>query len=95
MSVYKRPQSPFYYYEFQLDGRRFFGSAKTANKKDAEVVEKQLRAKARADLDLVKASGQGPLTLDIAAGRYWQEVGQHHAGAASTWRSRALKLWQL
>jgi integrase len=89
VSVYKRTQSPFYYFEFQIDGRRFFGSTKTANKKDAEVVEKQLRAKARADLDLVKASGQGPLTLDIAAGRYWQEVGQHHAGAASTWRDLA------
>ena len=26
------------------------------------------------------------LRLDDVAGRYWQEVGQHHAGADNTWR---------
>jgi integrase len=89
VSVFKRDQSPFYYYEFQFNGHRFFGSTKTGNRKEAELTEKQIRAKAKADLDQFKASGQGPLTIDVAAGRYWQEVGQNHAGSMTTWRDLA------
>ncbi len=86
MSVFKRPNSPFYYAEFQLDGRRFLVSTKTGNRKEAELAERQIKAKARADIGLGKANKNGPLTLDIAAGRYWNEVGQHHVGAATTFR---------
>ena len=34
-------------------------------------------------------TGNGPLILDIAAGRYWLEVGQHHAGSDTTKRDLA------
>ena len=86
MSVYKRANSPFYAYDFQLGGHRFFGSSKATNKKEAEAAERELKAKAKADLEALKRTGNGPLALDIAAGRYWQEVGQHHAGSGDTYR---------
>ncbi len=85
MSVYKRQGSPFYRYEFQLDGHRFLGSTKARNKKDAEAVEREVKRKAREDLSQAKRTGQGPLTLDVAAGRYFAEVGEHHVNAATTW----------
>lgn len=45
-----------------------------------------MRAKAKADIEQEKRTGVGPLILDIATGRYWTEVGQHHAGSTDTWR---------
>ena len=67
------------------DGR-FFGSTKATSKKDAEVFERNLKAKTWADIEAEKRSGNAPMTLDQAAFRYWQEVGQHHAGSDNTWR---------
>lgn len=90
MSVY-RPKgsagakSPYYQFDFQIDGRRFFGSTKATTKREAEAVERELRAKAKADMAVEKKTGHGPLTIDVAAGRYWSEVGQHHANADATW----------
>lgn len=86
MSVYCSKKSPYYQYDFEIDGRRFHGSTKAKNKRDAEQVERELKKQARADLAQQKRLGTGPLTLDVAAGRYWEEVGQHHAGFADTWR---------
>lgn len=87
MSVYKHPKSPFYQYDFVVDGRRFFGSAKTASKKEALVFEAAAREQARKDIRLEKETGAGPLTIDAAAGRYYAEVGQHHACNADTFRA--------
>ena len=87
MSVYKSPKSPFYSYDFKLHGRRFYGSTKARNKKDAEAVERQLKAKAKADLEQERRTGNGPLTLDVAAGHFWDEVGQRHAGSTDAFRN--------
>lgn len=86
MSVYKSSKSPYYCYDFQLDGRRFHGSTKAKNKREAEVVEREIRTKARADLAQAKLTGNGPLSLDLAAGRYWLERGQNLSGSADTER---------
>jgi hypothetical protein len=86
VSVYKGTKSPFYAYDFEIRGHRFYGSTKATNKKDAEQVERRLKAKARADIEALKRTGNGPLTLDVAAGRYWTEVGQHHADSAASYR---------
>lgn len=83
MSVYKQGQ--IYRFDFQLNGHRFFGTTEARNKKDAQAVEREARAKAKADLEQAKRTGTGPLTLDVAAGRYFKEVGEHHANAATTW----------
>jgi integrase len=84
MSVYKRSDSETYSYDFQLRGRRFSGNTEAGNRKDAEAVERQLRLKARADIEAEKRNGQGPLVLRFAAGRYWNEVGQYHRDKKGT-----------
>ena len=90
MSVFKRPGAETYSFNFQFRGRRFSGNTETRNKKDAEQVERQLRAKAKADFEEAKRTGNGPLLLRHAAGRYWQEVGKDHRDSAATHRKRWL-----
>ena len=85
MSVYKPKNSPFWAYDFQLNGRRFFGSTGCKSRGQAKDVEKDEKTKARKDIDAERVTGAAPMTFDIAAGRYWTEVGQHHAGADTTW----------
>ena len=87
MSVYKSKNTPFYVYDFQVDGRRFYGSTGAKSKREAERVEDDLKRQAREQArKAAEAHENGPLTLDVAAGRYWQEIGQHHAESADTWR---------
>jgi integrase len=89
MPVYKRKNTPFYVYDLQVNGR-FYGSTGAKSKREAERVEddlkRQAREQARKAAEAAEAHENGPLTLDVAAGRYWQEIGQHHAGSADTWR---------
>jgi integrase len=84
MSVYKPKGSPFWHFDFQTGGSRFHGSTKRTNRRQAEAIERAEREKAR---DRLRQAAAGPeaLTLDVAAGRYWTEVGQHHANADTTW----------
>ena len=90
MSVFKRPKAQVYSYDFWIKGSRFLGTFSTRNEKDAKALEKQLKAKARADIEAQEKTGKGPITLDLAAGEYWQEVGQHKRDHAGT--KNALKL---
>jgi integrase len=84
VSVYKRDDQDTYSFDFQLRGRRFHGPLQTKNRKDAEALERDLKIKARADLEAEKRTGNAPLTLDFAAGKYWQEIGQHHVAHETT-----------
>ncbi|MGO8100444.1 tyrosine recombinase XerC [Rhizobium leguminosarum] len=77
MSVYKSKASPFYRYDFWADSRRFHGTTKTRNKRDAEAIERRLKETAEEEAKLIAATGAAPLTFDVAAGRYWTEVGQY------------------
>lgn len=86
MSIYKNQKSPFWQFDFQISNRRFYGSTETGDKKAALAFEREAKAKARASIEAEKHLGAGPLTLDIAAGRFWQEVGQYHSGSATEWR---------
>ena len=86
MSLYKRDDAETYSYDFQIGGRRFSGNTEARNRKGAEAVERQLKAKAKADIEDERRTGNGPLLLRHAAGRYWNEVGQHHADSAGTHR---------
>lgn len=85
MSVYKDKRTGTYYYDFQFKGRRFFGPTETANKREAEAVEDRVREEAKVEYRKSKQAPDAPLILDHAAGRYWTEVGQRHANAATTW----------
>jgi hypothetical protein len=89
MSVFKRPGSETFSFDFQLCGRRFHGSTEAPNKKDAATVERQIKAKAKADLDEAKLTGNGPLLLRHAAGCYWQEAGKDHRDSTATHRNLA------
>jgi len=84
MSIYKPPNKPNYHYDFQVKGHRFFGTTATPNRREAERIEKEKKEEARREIDKAKAEAAGPLTLDIAAGKYWEEVGQHHSAAKTT-----------
>lgn len=86
MSVYRPKGSPFYHYDFQWRGHRFFGSTKRTNRREAEAVERSAREKAKQQSAATSAHGAMSLHLDHVAGRYWAEVGQHHVRAADTWR---------
>ncbi|MEV4609728.1 site-specific integrase [Neorhizobium sp. LMR1-1-1.1] len=84
MSVYKPKNSPNYHFDFQVGGHRFHGTTGTANRRKAEEVEREERAKAKAHQAAARDSGSGPLTLNTAADRYWLEVGQRHANSDTT-----------
>ena len=47
VSVFKDARSPYWRYDFQTGGRRFFGSTKATTKRQAEAVERDEREKAR------------------------------------------------
>jgi integrase len=85
MSVYRPQGSPFYQYDFQMRGRRFHGSTKCKSRREAEAVERGERERAK-ELLKVATGGAAALTIDVAAGRYWNEAGRHHADWAGTWR---------
>lgn len=85
MPVYKPSESPFYQFDFQYRGHRFHGTTKATTRREAEAVERVEREKAKRRVEQAKAASAS-LRLDDVAGRYWSEVGQHHAGADNTWR---------
>lgn len=85
MSVYRPKGSPFYHYDFQIRGHRFFGTTKATDKREAKRLEESERKKARQIVVEAEKTKAGPFTMDVACGRYWQEVGQHHAGKDTTW----------
>lgn len=84
MSVYRKHGKPEYAYDFQLQGRRFSGSTGCASKREAAQVEKIKREEAKAELAVERAFSDPNMTLEIAASRYWEEVGQHHENWKNT-----------
>lgn len=88
MPVYRKHGKPEYTFDFQLRGRRFSGSTGTSNKRQAERILAEKRREARARLKAEQAFvASGPMTLEIAASRYWHEVGQHLTNADNCWWS--------
>jgi integrase len=83
MSIYRPKNSPYFHFDFQVRGVRFHGSTRCRNKRHAQEIEKAERDRAK---ERLKADGRAlRLTIDAAAGRYWTEVGQHHACRSETW----------
>lgn len=75
MSVYKRNGSQFYRYDFEIKGRRFTGSTDATNKKLAQAAERKIRDDIRAQYARDRMFAERGMTIDQAAGRYWEEVG--------------------
>lgn len=72
MSVYKPAKSPYFQYDFRLKGRRFHGSTGVETRRAAEQVERNVRQKAA----LGQLDDASMMTLDEAAGRWWEEKGK-------------------
>jgi integrase len=89
VSTWKGPRSPFWQFDFQIRGHRFHGSTKCTSRREAEAIERAEREKAKALLAQTEAA-RTSLRLDDVAQRYWEEVGQHLADAASTEHRLAL-----
>lgn len=77
MSVYKPAKSRYWAYDFQYKGRRFHGSTGVEGKRAAEAVERRIRLQAATG-----AMDEGAdMTFDMAAGKWWTEIGQHRSSA--------------
>ena len=83
MSVYRPKNTPFYHYDFRHKGVRFYGSTGEKTERKALQVEGRKRSEAKEEL----ASGGAPklkrITLNTATERFYQEVAQHEANAAT------------
>jgi site-specific recombinase XerD len=77
MSVFKVRKSPYYQFDFQIKGYRFYGSTEEKSKREAEEVEKAKRAEAEQIVKQAIASGRKPMTIATACDRWWEEVGRH------------------
>ena len=82
MSVFKHPRSPYWQIDFQHRGRRIQCSSGTESRRAAEAFERRLRADAAAG----RLDDAAQLTLDQAAGKWWEEKGRGRADAADVER---------
>ncbi|MEW6256934.1 MAG: site-specific integrase [Pseudomonadota bacterium] len=80
MSVYRPKGSPFYHFDFQHRGVRFHGSTGCTSRREAERYEDGQRQTAKEALREQSAAKSGPMTVNAAMGRFWDEVGQSYRG---------------
>jgi integrase len=87
-NVYKPKNSPFWYYEFVLGGRRFRGTTGVTTKREATTVAKaeRQREERKAAAREVVTSPAVSLHIGHAAFRYWEEEKGVLAGARNIWR---------
>lgn len=76
MSIGKRKGSPFWWYDFTVQGERLRGSCETDDKETAKAVEARERTKA-----ILGDRRKPRLTLDEACAKYWESRGQNCASA--------------
>src|SRR4051794_16935667 len=88
MSVYKAKKSPYYQYDFQLGGRRFFGSTECGSRKEAEKFEAVERDKAKVLVKAMKRSAVSLLVDDVME-RLWIAEAQFDADASATKKNLA------
>ncbi|MFC3692282.1 MULTISPECIES: tyrosine-type recombinase/integrase [Methylopilaceae] len=91
MSVFKRPDSTGWHYEFVVRGVRLRGKAPYDDKRQADAWLKAEKARVKAAAaDKVAAPS---MTFDAAADRYWTEVGQHSKERDLAANLERLVLW--
>jgi integrase len=76
MSVFRVRGSPYYQFDFQIEGVRAYGSTKETDKSKARQFEDAEKAGVRRLIDQAKADGRQPMTVEIAFDRWWNEVGK-------------------
>lgn len=77
MSVYRVKNSPYWQFDFQIKGYRFYGSTEIRNERDAKEFEKAKKQEANRIVNDIIATGRKPLTMGAAAKRWWDEHGAH------------------
>jgi integrase len=80
MSVYRPKNSPYWHFDFVVNGRRLHGTTGTTSRRAAEAVEARIRLDAAEGASRRKPS----LTLDKAAERYFGEVAQFQPSSKTT-----------
>ncbi len=70
MAIRRRPGSPYWQYDFTVNGRRCRGSTETESRETAKIVEAKLRSDALLGHH-TKKKPEG--SLDLVCGRYWSE----------------------
>lgn len=80
MSIFKRPGSPQWQYDFTIKGNRFRGSTETKDKVTAKTIEAKLRNDAALGAHIKR---KPRMTLNVALEKYWQEHGQFCGSAMS------------
>lgn len=85
MAVRKPEGSRYYIAEFQCEGHRIHKSTKAETKKEALLIEAAWKAQIKEDAKQARSTGNAPITLDTAAGHFWNDKGQHHVNSATTW----------
>lgn len=77
MSVYKREGQSVYSYDFRYRGARFSGKTECTTRREAERVEADELAKAKAQT----AERSKPMTFAVASSLYWDEKGKFLANS--------------
>jgi hypothetical protein len=94
MSVYKPSNSPYYHIDFVWRGHRVHKTTGATSRREAEALEKVEREHAKKRVADQK-SATVSLALDHLVDRYWNEVGQHHAGANDAFRDLGNGWWNI
>lgn len=76
---HRQKGSRFWHYDFQIRGRRFYGSCETEDFEKAKVVEAEARVKARTAPEVT-----GRFTLSEAFGTYFSDICSHQPSAKTT-----------
>jgi integrase len=77
MSVFRVKGSPYFQFDFQLKGHRFYGSTRCTNEREAREDERARKAEAARLVSQALDAGRKPMTLAVACDRWWEEVGRH------------------
>jgi integrase len=75
--------APYYWYSFQVERRRFYGSTRCTSRKEAERFEAVEREKAKAEIKAAKLS-RTSLAIDDVAARLWNDQAQYDAEPDAT-----------
>jgi integrase len=76
--------SRFWHYDFQIKGRRFYGSCDTQDFEEAKAVEAQARVQAKALLAAEPKQPAQGYTLSQAIGTYYADVSSHQPSALTS-----------
>jgi len=83
VSVYSDKRSPYYQFDFQIEGHRFHGSTKCTSRKDALKFEAAEQERARAQIKAARRA-KASLAIDDVADRLWNDQAQYDAEPKAT-----------